>query len=127
MEFNFKFRTSSRYIGVYIGTKVAKEAWLELQIREWVEGVKLLAGAAKKYPQSSFAGLTKSLQTEWTYLQQVVPDVEEVFAPVERAIKDFFLPALLGEKEVDIPLRDLMVLPVKLAGLGIPDPTKDAP
>mmetsp|Transcript_4502 Transcript_4502/g.9683 ORF Transcript_4502/g.9683 Transcript_4502/m.9683 type:complete len:235 (+) Transcript_4502:217-921(+) len=76
-EFNFKFLDGYCYIGGFIGTDEARDAWLEPQIQQWVEGIKLLFGAAKKYPQASFAALTKSLQIKWTYLQRAVPDVAD--------------------------------------------------
>ena len=64
-EFNFKFLDGHRYIGGgFIGTDEARDAWLEPQIQQSVEGIKLLSGAAKKYPQASFTALTKSLQTK---------------------------------------------------------------
>eukprot|EP00534_Pseudo-nitzschia_fraudulenta_P001034 CAMPEP_0201119006 /NCGR_PEP_ID=MMETSP0850-20130426/3183_1 /ASSEMBLY_ACC=CAM_ASM_000622 /TAXON_ID=183588 /ORGANISM="Pseudo-nitzschia fraudulenta, Strain WWA7" /LENGTH=295 /DNA_ID=CAMNT_0047384539 /DNA_START=18 /DNA_END=901 /DNA_ORIENTATION=+ len=62
-EFNFKFLDGHRYIGGFIGTDEARDAWLAPQIQQWVDGVKLLSGAARRYPQAAFTALTKSLQT----------------------------------------------------------------
>ena len=78
---------------------------------------------AKRYPQTAYAGLARSLQSEWMYLQRVTPDVGAHFLPVEQAIATKFLPALLDLTEAEVaPLRSLLALPVKLGGLGIPDP-----
>jgi len=61
---------------------------------------------------------------EWQYLQQVVPDTGAVLAPIEAALADTFLPALLEEPREQTPsLREIATLPVWHAGLGIPDPT----
>lgn len=51
-EFNFRFLDGHRYIGGFIGTDEARDAWLQPQIQQWVDGIKLLSGAAKKYPQA---------------------------------------------------------------------------
>ena len=66
----------------------------------------------------------KSLQTEWTYLQRVVPGIEDAMAPLEQAIQKFFLPALFEESEANLTaLRPLLGLGVGKAGLaGVPDP-----
>ena len=126
-EFNFQYHEGHRYIGGFIGSEEARQAWLDPQIRQWVEGVKILAKAARKYPQTAYAGLVKSLQTEWTYLQRVAPDVEAAFAPVEKAIVEDFLPALLGDTMATaMDLRELSKFPIRLAGLGIPDPVASA-
>ena len=80
---------------------------------------------AKRYPQTAYAGLVKSLQSEWQYLQRVVPDLGEEFKPIEQALREAFLPALLGDGlEVTARQRNLYALPVKQGGLGILNPTE---
>jgi hypothetical protein len=75
---------------------------------------------ADTYPQSAYAGLQKSLQQEWQFVQRVVEGIGESFTDVQKAITECFLPALfrdnLDEKE-DIRLL-LCGLPVKHAGLA---------
>ena len=119
-KFNFKFMDGSRYIGSFIGTEESLHEWLAPKIKAWTNHVKLLSRVAKRYPQTAFAALTKSLQNEWTYLQRVVPDVSAAFQPIENALAEDFIPALFGDKAC--PSRDLTQLPVRHAGLGIPNP-----
>ena len=118
-NFDFQHKEGSRYIGGFIGTDASRDEWLRPQIETWTEGVKTLAKVATRYPQTAYAGLVKSLQTEWTYLQRVVPDIATHFNPIEDAIATDFLPALFDSEAPD---RALTRLPVRLAGLGIPDP-----
>ena len=83
---------------------------------------------AKRFPQTAFIGLTKSLQTEWTYLQRIQPGIEEHFRPIEDALANNFIPALFGDTESTNAqaLRDLIALPCRFGGLGIPDPCTTA-
>ena len=121
------FVTGYRYVGGFIGAEEERDEWLEPKIDAWEQGVKDLAMVAKKYPQAAYAGLTKSFQNEWQYSMRVLPGISEKFAPVEKALAEEFLPALLGATVEEIAeQRDLLALPVKFAGLGIPDPTKTA-
>ena len=85
----------------------------------------VLARIALHYPQTAYAGLSKSLQAEWQYMHRVIEDVGEYFAPIEEALATVFIPALLGGKEGE-QLRDLFTLPVRQAGLNIPNPAKKA-
>jgi hypothetical protein len=126
-DFNFIFRTGSRYVGGFVGDDEAKQAWLEPQIQQWVDGVEKLAKVARRFPQTAYAGLAKSLQMEWTYLQRVMPGLEDVLDPIEDAIKSSFLPALFGEDEPNLTdLRAQLALSVKKAGLGVPIPRETA-
>ena len=114
-------------IGGFIGTPEAQAEWLQPPIDRWLRSIQLFARAARQYPQAAFAGLTKSLQAEWTYLQWVVPDVGKVFAPVEKALAEDFLPALLGDLvKTTTALRDLLAFPVQFAGIGVLDPRTEA-
>jgi hypothetical protein len=124
-DFDFKYADGYRYVGGFLGSDAARSEWLEPQIQQWVLGVAALAKVAKRHPQTAYAGLTKSLQQEWQYLQRVVPDCGAAFEPVEEAIRTVFLPALLQATEAECQ-RELTTLSVRQAGLGLPNPTQSA-
>jgi hypothetical protein len=82
---------------------------------------------AKNFPHSAYSGLQKSLQQEWQFVKRVKEDVGREFASIEEALSLTFLPALFGDKyDEDNPHWKLYCLPVKHAGLTIPDPTAPA-
>ena len=101
------------YVGGFIGTAESRKEWLEPQLGDWVFGIGKLAKVAQRFPQTAYAGLAKSLQMEWQYLQHVLPHAGPAFAPVEDALASTFLPALLQEPALaDIVNRELLALPV---------------
>jgi hypothetical protein len=112
-------------VGGFLGTEEALNQWLELKIQQWVLGVKSLAQVTRRYPQTAYAGLAMSLQQEWQYLQRVVTGCGTAFQPIEDALWDVFIPALLQGVPAETQ-RKLTSLAVRHAGLGIPDPTSTA-
>ena len=64
----------------------------------WSHGVKVLAKIARRHPQSAYAGLGVSLQSEWQYLQRTVPGVGTLMGPIEEALREKFFPSLFGGK-----------------------------
>jgi len=68
-EFSFQYEDGYRHIGGFIGTLEAKTKWLQPQIQQWIKGIKRLANVAPRFPQTAYAGMAKSLQLEWQYLQ----------------------------------------------------------
>ena len=81
---------------------------------------------ARSPPQATFTAFQQIYQHEWQYLQCVVLDVAEHFAPIETAICTAFFPDLLGgTTPTTIPpdLRSLLFLPVKSAGVSVPNPS----
>jgi hypothetical protein len=126
-EFKFQFASGSRYLGGFIGDVDSLEKWIQPKIKAWVNAIRKLARVAVKYPQTAYAGFSKSLQMEWQYLQRVVPESTQYFAPLEKAIREDFLPALLGEKgPVSEELRLITTLATKAAGIAIYDPCRTA-
>jgi hypothetical protein len=94
----------------------------------WVAVIKELALVAERYPQVAYAGLQKSLQQEWQFLQCVTDRLGLEFEGIAQVVLQLdFLPALFGDNLVgdDFPRR-LACLPVKRADLAILDPTASA-
>ena len=64
-EFNFQHSDGHRYVGGFVGSGEAEAAWVDPQVQQWIEGVYSLAKAAQRYPQTAYAGLSRSLQAKW--------------------------------------------------------------
>ena len=123
-RFQFHRSNGTRYLGGFVGAAGKRATWLAEQVEKWRYGVERLAMVARRFPQTAYAGLTKSLQSEWQYLQRVVPGLSEAFGPVEDALRKKFFPALLQVDATTVErFRPLWALPPKQGGLGVPDPT----
>ena len=83
---------------------------------------------AQRYPQTAYAGFTQSLQSEWQYISRCVAGVEEFLQPVEDAIREYFLPAILQERadNIDDEFRTLLGHGVKQGGINVRNPTLTA-
>ena len=77
-----------------MGERETESQWVRTKVERWAESVRTLAGVARKHPQSAYAGLQKSFQQEWAFVQQVAPGIGEEFGPVEEEIAKAFLTAL---------------------------------
>ena len=60
-------------------------------------------------------------------MQRVTPGVGDAFGPVEVALKEIFVPALYQGLQERVPERGIPQLPIKQAGLALPNPTQTAP
>jgi hypothetical protein len=125
-DFPFTYVEGHRYLGSFAGSTATRDTWLDPKIQQWVASVEKFAQLALRFPQSAYAGLTKSLQMQWQYTQRVVPDCSAKFAPVEKALRESFLPALFQIETIDDDFRRRLALSVKQGGLGIPNPVATA-
>ena len=90
----------NRYLGGFVGESETEKRWLTRKVMGWADYVETLVGVSRKHLQSTYAGLQKSLQQEWEFMQRVTPGIGDVFVPVEKALRKTLLPELfegLGE------------------------------
>ena len=86
-----------------------------------------LAGDSRMNPQSTYAGLQKSLQKEWAFTQWVTPGIGDAVIPVEKALWETFFPELFEGLGKGAPEQGVTRLPVKQAVLDLPDLTLTSP
>ena len=60
-------------------------------------------------------------------MQRVTPGIGDAFSPVKKGLQEIFLPDLFEGLVEGAPERGFTRLPVKQAGLALPDPTLTAP
>ena len=122
-----KIVTGSWYLGGFFGNGAAEKIWMEGKVEGWAESVRTLAGVARNHPQPAYSRLHKSLQQEWAFVQRVNHGFGDAFGPVEEALRETFLTALLQGVEEGTTWRGVIRLPVKHTVVALTDPTKMAP
>ncbi|CEM24780.1 unnamed protein product [Vitrella brassicaformis CCMP3155] len=113
--------TGKRFLGGYVGDEGGRAAFLCEKVEGWVRGVRALTSAARNFPHTAHAAMTRSLQMEWDYVFRVVLTDECALSPLREAIAKELLPALLGGPVTPSEV-DLMLLPARHGGTGIRDP-----
>ena len=109
------------YLGGFIGDITGQAIFVQDKVCHWIADVKCLSKIAEKQPQAAFAALVKSLQCEWQFLQHVIPNCANHFAPLDDVLTSTFLPAVFG-CEVTPREHLLFSLPVHFGGLGVFQP-----
>ena len=61
-----------------------------------MKDLQLLSKYAHDDPPAAYSAFTKGLSSRWTYFQRTVPDMSELFEPLEKAIREQLIPDLVG-------------------------------
>ena len=80
------FVSGSRYLESYLGLQAGLEASVKPQVEAWAHGVIVSAKISLRHPQSDYAGLGMSLQSEWQYLQRTVPGVGTLMGLIKKVL-----------------------------------------
>ena len=78
---------------------------------------------AFRHRNRAHAGMQKSLQQEWDFVQHVIPGVGEEFHPAKEALQCSFLMYLFYSAMDIKPLKGVTLTLVKQAGQNITNPT----
>ena len=119
--------TGHCYLGVFIGDRKSEERWLGDKITGWAESVETLTGVSHNHLQSAYAGLQKSLQQEWAFMQRVILGTGDAFGPVKKALGETFVPALFEGLGNGVSERGVTRPASQTGGIGPSRPNPDGP
>ena len=114
-----------RYLGAAIGSSAFATQYVQQKVEEWVAQVQRLSDYAHSQPQAAYAAYTHGLQSKWTFLCRGMPAMDEHLLPLDDAVSNMLIPALLG-RPVNTQERSLLALPCRFGGLGLPHPSSRA-
>ena len=108
-----------------MGDTSARHKFVSCKVQQWVSDISHLSQLAIPQRRGAFAALTRCLQSEWVYLQRVIPGCSSLFSNLTNVLMTLFLPALFG-CEISSLEQKLFSLPVRFGELGISVPTTSA-
>jgi hypothetical protein len=114
-----------RHIGAALGSDNFKTEYVSRKVANWVKDVADLADIAKEEPQCALSAYNTGLSHRWTFLQRTVEGVSQLFQPLEDAIRNLLIPAVVGRHVSDLERR-LLALPYRHGGLGVRNPVNTA-
>ena len=112
------------YLGAAIGSQEFIEDYVRSKVKTWSSNIAQLSEIAMSQPHASFTALTHGLQSKWTYLCQVIPNIGHLLSPLDEKLRSDLLSALTGRPPPSNLDCALFALPARLGGLGIRIPSK---
>ena len=115
-----------RHLGAVVGTNKFKNDFVKSQVDQWCDQIRKLATIAETQPQSAYSAFTTGLRHRYSFFMRTIPDISELFKPLEDEIHHKLIPALTYGRQPTAEERELLSLPARLGGLGITNPVKSA-
>ena len=114
-----------RHLGAALGSRSYLESYVSGKVEGWVNEITKLAEFAVTQPQACYSAYTLGLKHKWTYYLRTLPDISGLLQPLERAIAEVLIPSIT-EHHCSPLERDLLDLPLRMGGLGLGDPARNA-
>ena len=95
-------------------------------MKTWIEEIQTLEEIASTQPHAVYSALVHGVSSQWLFITRTTTDIEHLLQPLEDAIHQILIPALTGRPPFSKVERDMLALPSRLGGLGIPNPSSNS-
>ena len=119
-------REGKQQLGSAVGTNSFVESFVKSKVDGWVKEIEALAEIAVTQPHAAFAAFTHCVKHKWNFIVRTTPGIGDLLQPLEDKIVNCLLPAITGRDTLSSIERELLALPARLGGMGIPNPTLQA-
>ena len=90
------------------------------KIATWIEELRMLSQIAKIEPQAAYTCFTSGFKHKMTYCLRTIPNIGDILQQLDDVISTEFIPAITGGINCSTVERNLLSLPPKFGGFGIP-------
>ena len=112
--------TGKRHLGAVIGSIQYKQEYLSNMVRIWNQQLECLSNIAETEPQAAYLAFTMGFKHKITYFMRTIPGISDELKKLDETVRDRFLPAVCGGHVCSDQERELLSLPTRNGGLGIP-------
>lgn len=124
---NIQITTSGRpLLGAAIGSEEFIESFIQEKVATWLSELSTLASFAASQPHAAYCAFTHGFVHKFNFICRVQSNICNLLQPVEDFIAHSLVPVLTGRPPIGSIERDLVALPVRLGGLGLPKITEIA-
>ena len=88
--------SGERHIGAALGSPEFKEKCAKDKVLKWVTDVIRLSEIAQEQPQAALSAYNTGLSQRWKFVQRTIRNISHLFDPLEDAIGQHLIPALIG-------------------------------
>ena len=108
-----------RHLGGVIGTSDFKHDYNTKLVDEWCSMLEQLAKFAETQPHAAYSAFTHGVRHKMTFFFRSIPTLDTHIERADKIITSKFLPALFG-CQISPQEREILSLPLRFGGLGIP-------
>ena len=100
---------STNYITQYISSKIST----------WVHELQLLSSFAVTQPHVAYSTFTHGLISKWLFIARTIPNVDDLFQPLEECIRHSFIPAVTDHSPLGNLERYLLTITTRMDGMDV--------
>ena len=109
-----------RHLGAVIGSTEYRDEYVKNLVKDWDNQLTILSPIPETQPQAAYLAFASVFQSKLNYFLRTIPNIRHLLLPLERTIRNKFIPAVTGCHICSDKERVLISLPTRYGGLAIP-------
>ena len=109
-----------RHLGAVIGSTEYRDKYVKDLVKDWDNQLTILSTIAESKPQAVYLAFANGFKNKLNYFLRTVPNIRHLLLPLEKIIRNKFIPAVTGCHIWSDKERVLVSLPTRYDGLAIP-------
>ena len=107
------------HLRAVVGSTEYRDKYVKDLVKVWDNQLRILSTIAKTQPQAAYLASASGFNSK-LYFMRTIPNIRHLLLSVERAIRNKFIPAVIGYHICSDKKRVLISLPTRYGGLAIP-------
>ena len=108
-----------RHLGTLLGSTKYKEEYLSSKVDEWIAQLRILSQIARTQTQAEYRAFITGSRHKISFYMRTISVASTQLKRLDEVVQSEFIPAITGGVFCNEMERKLIVLPLKLGGLGI--------
>ena len=109
-----------RHLVAVIGSTEYCDQYVKDLAKDWDNQLSILSTIAKTQPQAAYLAFAGGFKSKLNYFLRTIPNIHHLLLPLERTIRNKFVPAVTGCQICSDKERVLISLSTRYGGLAIP-------
>ena len=109
-----------KHLGAVICSTEYRHEYVKDLVKDWDIQRTILSTTAEAQPQAAYLAFVSGFKGKLNYFPRTIPNIRHLLLPLERTIRNKFIPAITGCHICKVTERVLISLPIRYGRLAIP-------
>ena len=107
------------HLGAVIGSRKYRDEYVKDLVKDWDNQITILSTIPETQPEAAYTAFVSGFQSKLNYFLRTIPNIRQLLLPLERTIRNKFIPAVTGSHICNDKERLTISLPTRYGGIAI--------
>ena len=107
------------HLGAVVGSRKYRDEYVKDLVKDWDNQITILSTIPETQPEAAYTAFVSGFQSKLNYFLRTIPNIRHLLLPLEKTIRNTFIPAVTGGHICNEKERLTISLRTRYGGLAI--------